>query len=297
LKECDVDVRVKDPLRDLINPVEDNDDNNLQILCLVTTIMAFGSISTLIKSAAIVLAFLIHRSMSFQRAGRISRLAFSQRQAQRRRPFDSPRVSPKFLWSALGATKEEVDPGIVEGTDLRVLKYPHPALRAPNALITDDELADGSIAKLAKEMFLVMYAAEGIGLAAPQVGVNKRLMVYNESGDRTKWLDEVVLVNPTVTEVSDTVDIEIEGCLSFPDMNGLVQRSKWIKVEALSLKGKKIKKKYKGWEARIFQHEYDHLDGVVYIDRLQEESKATVQPKLMELIESFDTSSGAQPAL
>ena len=79
-------------------------------------------------------------------------------------------------------------------------------------------------------MFLVMYASEGVGLAAPQVGINKRLMVYNESGDRKKWLNEMVMVNPTIVEFSEAKDVENEGCLSFPDMRGDVQRSKWIKV-------------------------------------------------------------------
>merc|ERR1719343_564399 len=91
----------------------------------------------------------------------------------------------------------EVDPGIVEGTDLRIVKYPHPSLRAHK-----EEIDSGSISKLAKEMFLVMYAAEGIGLAAPQVGVNKRVMVYNESGDKKKWLMETVLINPKIVEYS-----------------------------------------------------------------------------------------------
>ena len=198
--------------------------------------------------------------------------------------------------SVLSALKEEVDPGVVEGTDLRVLRYPHPSLRAPNAEVSESELVDGSIARIAKEMFLVMYAAEGVGLAAPQVGINKRLMVYNESGDKKKWLDEVVMVNPVITEFSEGTDVETEGCLSFPDMNGEVQRSKWIKVEALSLKGKKIKKKFKGWEARIFQHEYDHLDGVVYIDRLLPDSKKQVEARLAELVEEHDPADG-EPAL
>lgn len=79
-------------------------------------------------------------------------------------------------------------------------------------------------------MFLVMYASEGVGLAAPQVGINKRLMVYNESGDRKKWLNEMVMVNPKIVEFSEAKDVENEGCLSFPDMRGDVQRSKWIKV-------------------------------------------------------------------
>jgi peptide deformylase len=187
----------------------------------------------------------------------------------------------------MSSLEKEVDPGVVGGTDLRVLKYPHPSLRAENAEITPEELKDGSIDKIAKEMFLVMYAAEGVGLAAPQVGVNKKLMVYNESGDKQKWLDEMVFVNPRIVDFSEAKDVEQEGCLSFPDMNGDVERSKWIKVEALNPKGKKIKRKFIGWEARIFQHEYDHLDGTVYIDRLTEEGREKVQPRLDELIAEF----------
>ena len=189
--------------------------------------------------------------------------------------------------TGLFSVKEEVDPGVVEGTDLRVLKYPDPSLRAENAECTEEELKDGTIGKIAKEMFMVMYAAEGVGLAAPQVGINKKLMVYNESGDKKKWLDEIVMVNPKIVEFSEAKDVEIEGCLSFPNMNGKVERSKWIKVEAQNLKGKKIKKKFKGWESRIFQHEYDHLDGVVYTDRLDEDGRLEVQPVLDELVEDF----------
>jgi peptide deformylase len=207
--------------------------------------------------------------------------------------------------AAAAAGVEEVDPGVVAGTTLRVLKYPHPALRAVNAEISADELLKDvgssnhgriSIAKLAKEMFAVMYAANGVGLAAPQVGVNKRLLVYNASGDKTKWLEEVIMVNPVITEFSTGRDVETEGCLSFPNMTGQVERAKWIKVEALNLKGKKIKKKFTDWEARIFQHEYDHLDGVVYIDRLIEPSKAEVQDRLEELVREFDHGQG-EPAI
>lgn len=187
--------------------------------------------------------------------------------------------------------KEEIDPGEVDGTDLRIVKYPHPSLRSDNVevVLPDDE---ESVKKLAKNMLKVMYAAEGVGLAAPQVGVNKRLMVYNPTGDAKKWLDETVLVNPKIVQFSDGTDAETEGCLSFPDMSGEVTRSKWIKVEAMTTKGKKIKKKFKGWEARIFQHEYDHLEGTVYIDRLSDETREKVQPRLNELIEDYNGDDG-----
>lgn len=192
-----------------------------------------------------------------------------------------------MITALFAEVKDEIDPGKVEGTDLRIVKYPHPSLRKQNVEITPEEIKDGTISRIAREMFLVMYAAQGIGLAAPQVGINKRLMIYNESGDPKKWIDEVILVNPKIVERSESVDIETEGCLSFPGMNGDVERPKWIKVEAFSATGKKIKKKYSGWEARIFQHEYDHLDGIVYIDRLVPESKQSVQTRLNELIAEY----------
>ena len=234
-----------------------------------------------------MLLLLITDVMSFQKAGRLARHV-----ARRSGIIPSMSFLPRSQWpkaSDLWGTpvEKEVDPGIVEGTDLRIVKYPHPSLRKENAEITADELKDGSIAKIAKEMLLVMYAAEGVGLAAPQVGINKRLMVYNESGDKKRWLDEVIMVNPKIVEMSDAKDTAEEACLSFPDMSGDVERSKWIKVEALNLRGKKIKRKFNDWEARIFQHEYDHLDGTVYIDRLSEAGRAKVQPTLDQLTEEF----------
>lgn len=194
------------------------------------------------------------------------------------------RTSAFRLFSEL---KEEVNPGTIEGTDLVIVEYPHPALRAENTEVTEEELKDGSISKLSKEMFKLMYAAEGVGLAAPQVGVNKRLMVYNPTGDSKKWLAEIVLVNPKIVTFSEGIDTATEGCLSFPNMNGDVTRSRWIKVEAKNLKGKTIKKKFTDWEARIFQHEYDHLDGTVYIDRLNDEGKSKIQPVLDDLVTKY----------
>ena len=112
-------------------------------------------------------------------------------------------------------------------------------------------------------------------------------MVYNESGDSKKWLEAITMVNPKIVEYSEAKDTEQEGCLSFPKMNGDVIRSKWIKVQAQNMRGNNIKKKFKGWEARIFQHEYDHLEGVVYIDHLTEEGRKEVQPRLDELIADY----------
>jgi len=177
------------------------------------------------------------------------------------------------------ATAEEVDPGEVAG--LRVLKYPHPQLRAPNAEVStfDDELRD-----LSRRMFRMMYASKGVGLAAPQVGVNKRLLVFNPEGDERKMSAECVLVNPTIVERAEGTELDDEGCLSFPGFGAKVTRAKWVKVKALNLKGKPFTKKYAGWEARIFQHEYDHLDGTLYVDRLDAGERSAVQPELDRLV-------------
>jgi peptide deformylase len=217
--------------------------------------------------------------MAFQKAGYLARRAAYGR--------SRPRFSPSLQQFILKSIKEETDPGVVEGTNLRLLKYPHPALRADNVEISEAELRDGSVAALAREMFLVMYAAGGVGLAAPQVGVNKRLLIFNESGDRKKWLEETVLVNPRIVEFSEAKDVDLEACLSFPNMDGDVERSKWIKVEALNLKGRKIKKKFDGWTSRVFQHEFDHLEGTVYIDRLNDKDRSEIRPKLDKLVETF----------
>mmetsp|Transcript_884 Transcript_884/g.2835 ORF Transcript_884/g.2835 Transcript_884/m.2835 type:complete len:234 (+) Transcript_884:95-796(+) len=179
----------------------------------------------------------------------------------------------------------ELDPGEVEGTSLRIVKYPHPSLRTENAEVTD---FDEDLAKLAREMFKVMYASRGVGLAAPQVAKNIRLLVFNPDGNEKAWLKETVLVNPKIVARSDKQESELEACLSFPGMSGEVKRNSWVKVEAKTLKGKPFKMKFTDWKARIFQHEFDHLDGVVYIDRLSEEGRSKVQPNLDELVKKYD---------
>lgn len=192
--------------------------------------------------------------------------------------------------------EEEVDPGSVKGTDLRVLRYPHPLLRKENVDVEEAEMAD--VKRIAKEMLLVMYASKGVGLAAPQVGINKRLMVFNPEGEAKAWLQEVVLVNPSIVGKSKPTGVDGEGCLSFPGMGGEVRRHDWVKVEATRLNGKKFKVKYEGWKARIFQHEFDHLDGVLYIDRLEAGEMAKVERRLEELVDDYRESpyEGLEPA-
>lgn len=192
----------------------------------------------------------------------------------------------------------EKDPGAVDGTSLRILKYPHPLLRAKNATVADNEFNE-ELKQTAKDMLRIMYASRGVGLAAPQVGVNKRLLVFNPEGDSKAFLQEIVMVNPVIIASSKKTELEMEACLSFPGMNGKVRRNEWVKVEGFRLNGKKFRVKMEGWKARIFQHEFDHLQGVMYIDRLDEEDNGRVKKRLEELIEEYNKTpyEGMSPAL
>ena len=120
-------------------------------------------------------------------------------------------------------------------------------------------------------------------------------VAYDPTGDPAKWTtQEFVLCNPRIIDQATASSVGIEGCLSFPDFTGDVARSTWIKVEFQNLRGKKQRKKFKGFDAVVFQHEYDHLDSVLYIDRLSESERARVQPEIDALVDRYD--SGAGPA-
>ena len=187
---------------------------------------------------------------------------------------------------------EELDPGEVGG--LRVLKYPHPLLRAENS---DVEKFDYELKQLTKKMFKLMYASRGVGLAAPQVGINQRLMVVNWDGDPGRSKSELVLCNPQIVEMSSMTEMDIEGCLSFPGFTADVARAQSIVVEFLTAKGKPRRLELSGWEARVFQHEYDHLDGMLYAtDRLSEAEGTRVQPELERLIGRYDEQAAGAPA-
>ncbi|EFN57416.1 hypothetical protein CHLNCDRAFT_17300, partial [Chlorella variabilis] len=159
---------------------------------------------------------------------------------------------------------------------LAVLRYPDPRLRAPNARIG---AFDDSLRRLAEEMFEVMYEDDGVGLAAPQVGVNVRLMVFNEAGEKGAG-DEIVLVNPQIINQGKARNMFEEGCLSFPNIYADVERPSKVKVKAQDLSGKKFTVSLIGFPARIFQHEYDHLDGRLFHDRMAPEVVAGVRQQV-----------------
>ena len=144
---------------------------------------------------------------------------------------------------------------------LKVRRYGDPALRRRAAPI---DAVTPEIRRLVADMVDTMYDEIGIGLAAPQVGVSLRLMVVgDEEGRGTQ-----VLVNPVITAQGGTVTAE-EGCLSLPGIFAQVARSEWVTLEAQDLEGNPVAITARGLRSRVFQHEIDHLDGVLFIDRLE----------------------------
>lgn len=111
------------------------------------------------------------------------------------------------------------------------------------------------------EMFCLMGSVGGIGLAAPQVGISKRFFIMNVNGVK------VVAINPVILEETKERMLMIEGCLSYPGQKRTIERSSEIKVEYTDLEGRTKKTRFKGLKARCFLHEYDHIEGIVFLDR------------------------------
>jgi peptide deformylase len=121
-------------------------------------------------------------------------------------------------------------------------------------------------------MVETLHAAPGVGLAAPQVSVSSRLIVVeygeeDEEGNETKPKKLYVVINPEIIQASEEKELGIEGCLSIPNLVGEVERNIKITVKGLNRSGKPVKINAEGWLARIFQHEIDHLEGVIFPDR------------------------------
>jgi peptide deformylase len=162
-----------------------------------------------------------------------------------------------------------------------ILPYPHPALRwksKPIQEINDD------LRRVVAEMFELMYAAKGIGLAANQVGLPYRLFILNLTADPEIKDEEIVFLNPDILKRKGTTEGE-EGCLSFPGMYGQVKRAAKIDIEAFDLNGECFEYSLDELAARAVQHECDHLDGVLFIDRMTETARRELDP----VVSDFET--------
>ncbi|KAI4348175.1 hypothetical protein L6164_008930 [Bauhinia variegata] len=173
-------------------------------------------------------------------------------------------------------------------TPLEIVEYPDPRLRAQNKRINT---FDDNLKKLVDEMFDVMYKTDGIGLSAPQVGVNVQLMVFNPAGERGEG-EEIILVNPRVSKYSKKLTLFDEGCLSFPKIYGYVQRPESIKIDARDASGTRFSLNLSGLPARIFQHEFDHLQGILFFERMTEEVLDGIRAQLQALEKKYEDKTG-----
>jgi peptide deformylase len=147
---------------------------------------------------------------------------------------------------------------------MKIVHYPHPALRHAAKPVSS---IDKDLHLQIGRMMELMYEAKGLGLAAPQVALPFQLLVMNVTGDPTKPECEEVYLNPVIVERRGSVDDE-EGCLSFPGLYQKIRRAKTVKIHAYDLKGQPVEKVVSDLEARAWQHEIDHLNGVLFIDKM-----------------------------
>jgi len=165
-----------------------------------------------------------------------------------------------------------------------ILRIGDPRLREVSKPVTQFDTP--ALHELVADMFDTMDAADGAGLAAPQIGVLSRVMIFGvEANPRYPDVESVpttVLVNPEFEVVEDSVQGFWEGCLSVPGMRGYVERPRAIRYSGFDPVGKRIESEARGFHAIVFQHEYDHLDGILYPDRLVDRTRFGFVDELLQ---------------
>lgn len=168
-----------------------------------------------------------------------------------------------------------------DAKELKIIRWPDPRLKKKSEPVT---AFDEDLRELAARMFELMRECKGVGLAAPQVGVNVRLFVANPTG---KPEDDKVYVNPVLSDADGDEEGE-EGCLSLPDINVKVTRpTARVRMQARDLSGEPFEQVGSGFITRIWQHENDHLNGILILDRMGAVAKLTYRKRLKELEEQY----------
>ena len=165
---------------------------------------------------------------------------------------------------------------------LEIIHYPHPTLRHTSRSI---QRVDGELRDIIRQMFPLMYEARGVGLAANQINLPLRVFITNLAADPEEG-EECVFINPVISQPKGMFEQE-EGCLSIPGVTGNVKRPERVRIQAFDLEGQAVDLTVDGLFARVVQHELDHLDGVLFTDRLSETGKMAAREDLEELELSF----------
>lgn len=166
---------------------------------------------------------------------------------------------------------------------MNIVQYPHPSLRFQARPVTR---IDDALRAAAARMLELMYEAKGVGLAATQVALPWRMFVYNPTADPEKRELERVVLNPVIHEKRGSQD-ESEGCLSFPGLYHKVRRAKTVKVRYFTLAGTQEEIEATDFVSRIFQHETDHLSGILFIDKLGTIGRMSARPTLARMESEF----------
>jgi peptide deformylase len=161
--------------------------------------------------------------------------------------------------------------------ELKIIQYPHPTLRHVSKPLVrvDAELCD-----MIKQMFPMMYEAKGVGLAANQVDLPYRFFIVNEKSDPEKG-EELVFINPVLSRHKGSAEGE-EGCLSLPGLYADVMRSEQVTIDAYNLDGEPVHIEAEGFLARVLQHETDHINGKLFVDRLGTAAQLEVRDAMRE---------------
>jgi len=167
---------------------------------------------------------------------------------------------------------------------LKIIAYGDPILRKQSARI---EEIDDDVKQLADDMIETMKVAKGVGLAAPQVAVSRMLFVVDWSlleNEEIKNEGVVAYINPVILSASEDKVTEVEGCLCLPEIAAEVKRSNRIELSYQTLSGEEVKKELTGYPARVIQHEFDHLQGILFIDRLSGSERAKIKRKIQDIL-------------
>ena len=163
---------------------------------------------------------------------------------------------------------------------LEVVRLGHPVLRAMAEPVPEDWFGSGRLRELGEDLIRTMLEEDGVGLAAPQVAEPLRLFAYwLPASDAAGELAPTVLVNPELRAIGDELVEGWEGCLSIPGLRGLVPRHERIKVRARTVAGETVSLTADGFHARVLQHEFDHLNGIVFLDRMSSVRSLAFEPE------------------
>jgi peptide deformylase len=163
---------------------------------------------------------------------------------------------------------------------LEVVRLGHPALRSIAEKVPEDWFGSGRLVDLGRSLVRTMIEEQGVGLAAPQVAEGLRLFSYwVPESDEHSGIAPTILVNPELRAIGDDEKEGWEGCLSIPGLRGLVPRFNRVKVKARTVEGETVSLTADGFHARVIQHENDHLDGVVFLDRMTSTQSLAFEPE------------------